>query len=114
MNLWGNRDFSDVVNLRDRQGRFSWIIQVGPMPLRGSSQQGGRRDSQRKGALLKRGRREAERPEDAAPLALQTEEGARSWGMRVALETLEKVRNGGRPQRPPQRTSPADALVLAQ
>lgn len=31
MNLWGNRDFSDVVNLRDRQGRFSWIIRVLPV-----------------------------------------------------------------------------------
>lgn len=66
MNLWGNRDFSDVVNLRDRWGRFSWIIRVGPMPSRGSLEQGGRRDSQRKDALLKKGRREGEGPEDAA------------------------------------------------
>ena len=69
------RVFSDAVSLRGQRGRFSWIIWVGRTPSRGSLQQGDRRDSQRKDAMLKRGRREGERPEDTAPLALQTEEG---------------------------------------
>lgn len=93
-------------------GRLSWIIQVGCAPSRGSLRQGGRRDSQSKDVMLKRGRKGGERLKRLHRWLCRLRRG-REPGNAVVLKELGKARSGLSPATP-QRTGPTDPLVLAQ